>query len=603
MKFSSLGSLPGKVGLAFLLLAGLLLLWISFQPFETVAPLANSLAKDGNLEAFTPQRFALLALPIGLLGSGLCLLSILALARWPKTVALARHFAAQARQGWRALRQDRKAFCADLRWQTLPFFDRLAMLGLTLLAILPRLANLNASISHDEAYTYNAFASGSLWTTISDYHLPNNHILLSLLINLTTKLLGNQPWALRIPSLLAGVVMIPMVYLLARRLYSRETAILAAGLVAVFPKLVEYSSAARGYILLELIALILLGLADYARTKKNRFAWLLLAVFSALGFFTIPIMLFPFGAIFLWLFLSALAADVGSAYRSRFDFLKNWFWSGMGAAVLTLVLYAPILLKDADLLLNNRFVRPLVWEGYPFIVLERLLDAWGQWTANVPQGLVLISVIGLVSSLLFHPWLARHKVPAQAAFVLWIAVVLVVKRPNAEPKVWSFLMAFVLIWAAAGIVEWLKKLPFLTRGKALFGKALLVTVLGLLFVNNALIAPTIPQKWNDKGGLEIAVDYLGSQLQEGDLVIVGVTYAPQFYYLFDLYGIPTDYIRRDGPYQRAFIVISPRAGGDLGQVLSKFAPESPPLDLDSLALVKKFGAFEIYQAYASTSTP
>lgn len=84
---------------------------------------------------------------------------------------------------------------------------------------------------------------------------------------------------------------------------------------------------------------------------------------------------------------------------------------------------------------------------------------------------------------------------------------------------------------------------------------------------------------------------------------MGVTYAPQFYYLFDLYDIPIEYIRHNGPYQRAFIVISPRAGGDLARVLNKFAPESPPLDMDSITLVKKFGAFEIYQAYASTPTP
>lgn len=64
-----------------------------------------------------------------------------------------------------------------------------------------------------------------------------------------------------------------------------------------------------------------------------------------------------------------LAADVGDAYASRFDFLKDWFWSGMGAVALTLLLYAPILLKDAGLLLSNRFARPLVWDGYPFIVL------------------------------------------------------------------------------------------------------------------------------------------------------------------------------------------------------------------------------------------
>lgn len=602
MNFSALGNLIGRLALVLLALAGLLLIGFSLQSFESLSPFVDLLAADGSLEAFTPQRFALLAMPMGVLGGGLCLLSILALVHWPKTAALARSLAVNLRQAWMVLLQDGKALYADLRWQGQPILDRFAMLGIALLAVLPRLADLNAGISHDEAYTYNAFASGSLWTTISDYHLPNNHILLSLLINITAKLIGNQPWVLRIPSLLAGVAMIPVVYLLARRLYSRETAILAVGMVAVFPKLVEYSSVARGYILLEWIALTLLGLADYVRTQKNRFAWLLLAVFSALGFFTIPIMIFPFGAIFLWLFLSALVADVSQSYSSRFDFLKNWFWGGMGAAALTVILYAPILLKDANLLLNNRFVRPMVWDGYPFLILERWLATWRQWTANIPEWLVIMGGVGVVLSLVFHGWIARHKVPVQAAFALWIVAVLAVKRPNAEPKVWSFLLAFLLIWAAAGLVELFKKLPFLARGTAL-SKVLLVGVMGLLCVNDVLIAPAIPQKWNDKSGLEIAVEYLGSQLQEGDLVIVGVTYAPQFYYLFDLYDIPIQYIRHEEPYQRAFIVISPRAGGDLERVLSKFAPQSPPLDMDSLTLIEKFGAFEIYQAYASTSLP
>lgn len=603
MKFDSLGRPASILLLLLILLTGLLCIWISLQTFERISSLVNALAPDGKMESFTIQRFRFLSLVLGLFGTGLSAFSILALIYRDKTIAIVLRIQANALKSYQATLAEGRIFTSGLRWRSQPILDRIALLGITLLAILPRLAELNASISHDEAYTYNAFAAGSLWNTISDYHLPNNHVLLSIFINITAKLIGNQPWMIRIPSMIAGILMIPVAFSVARKLYSRDTAILCTAMVAIFPKLIEYSTVARGYILLELIALILLGLGDYVRSTRNRFVWLLLAIFSALGFFSIPVMLFPFGAIFLWLFLSGLFGDISSAYPSRFDFFKHWFWAGMGAALLTVIFYAPILVKDADLFFNNRFVRPLDWNGYLLIILERLLATWGQWTAKLPDWLVVIGAAGFLLSLVFHRQIAKHKVPVQAAFLFWILAVLAIKRPNAEPKVWSFLIVFLLIWIAAGIVEILKKIPFVAQNNLAFRKALLATMLIILLVNSILVAPSIHQKWTRKSGIDITVSYLESQLQEGDLVIVGVTYAPQLLYLFDINNISTEHIRHDGPYQRAFVIISTRAGGTLERVLNKFGPTSPTLDMDSIQLVKKFGAFEIYQAYPSQTFP
>ena len=65
----------------------------------------------------------------------------------------------------------------------------------------------------------------------------------------------------------------------------------------------HYSNNARGYTLVALFTLLTLILGDIVRKEKNLFAWGLISLFSALGLYTVPVMLFPFGVLFVWLFL------------------------------------------------------------------------------------------------------------------------------------------------------------------------------------------------------------------------------------------------------------------------------------------------------------
>ena len=90
--------------------------------------------------------------------------------------------------------------------------SRLILLFILLSGLILRLGSLFEPVTYDEAYTYVAFASRSLWAIVSDYSLPNNHILHSILVHLSTQIVGNHPWAIRIPALVAGLGIIWMVY-------------------------------------------------------------------------------------------------------------------------------------------------------------------------------------------------------------------------------------------------------------------------------------------------------------------------------------------------------------------------------------------------------
>ncbi len=162
---------------------------------------------------------------------------------------------------------------------------------------------------HDEAYTFIAFASRPLLAAISDYALPNNHIFHTLLVYLAYHLLGNQPWIIRLPAFVAGVAIVPLTYVTAGRFYNRKVGLLSAGLVAAAPLLIDYSANARGYTLVCALTLCAAALAAYVKDHRNRIAWTLLALTCALGFYTIPIMLYPAGMLVVWLALSGLFSD------------------------------------------------------------------------------------------------------------------------------------------------------------------------------------------------------------------------------------------------------------------------------------------------------
>lgn len=159
------------------------------------------------------------------------------------------------------------------------------------LGVVLRVQNLNQPMRFDEAYTYLYFASQSWTRIVSDYSLPNNHILHSLLVHFCVRLWGNAPAVIRLPSLLAGIAVIPATYAAGRCFVDEPSALLAAGLVSTSTALTLYATDARGYSLVCLCFLALLVLAQYIAHSRNIAAWTLFVLFAVIGLYTIPIMI------------------------------------------------------------------------------------------------------------------------------------------------------------------------------------------------------------------------------------------------------------------------------------------------------------------------
>ena len=126
------------------------------------------------------------------------------------------------------------------------------LFGLALRLAVPRGIWLDEAISVHQAHLsfHDLFEN----LQYGDRHPPLHHLALWL----TVKAFGDGELAVRIPSIIAGTLAIPALYLLGRELYDRRTGLVAAAFGAASPMLIWYSQEARMYAFVELFGLLAL---------------------------------------------------------------------------------------------------------------------------------------------------------------------------------------------------------------------------------------------------------------------------------------------------------------------------------------------------------
>lgn len=113
---------------------------------------------------------------------------------------------------------------------------------------LARLAFVGEPLRNDESYSLLAFALRPFAEIVTDYHVPNNHLLHTILMRLSCLAFGVSELAVRLPALAFGIVLIPLAYRLGLAATgSRLTARYFAALAAASHWMVFYSANGRGY--------------------------------------------------------------------------------------------------------------------------------------------------------------------------------------------------------------------------------------------------------------------------------------------------------------------------------------------------------------------
>jgi MFS family permease len=430
---------------------------------------------------------------------------------------------------------------------------------------------LSQPMRYDEAFTYLAYASQPLAKGLARYDYPNNHLLHTLLVHVTTTVFGNHPWSLRLPAYTAGVALVPAWWWAVRGLYPGAAGLLTAGLVAGSSPLVEFSTNARGYMLVALDCALLVGASTALLRRATPLRWAGLAALIALALWTIPVALFPVGAVAAWLGVEALARRPPGG-RQRF--LAGLALALVGAGCLTVVLYLPVLRGwGVDAVVGNRFVAPLGEQ----VLLRRLPGSlegtWRLAVRDAPRALVLVLLAGVALGLLGHRRLGAQRVPLLPIAVIWCGGLVLVQRVVPFPRVWLFLIPLAFGTAAAGLT-----LPWPRRRTPLAGPLAALALLAVLA--GATVASGGVLRSPETGTLRAAAPMaaiLRDRLAPGDAVVVALPANQPLAYYLDRDGIPPDrYLRPPGrgllQRRRLFVVVDAAEGQTLQRLLAALGP-------------------------------
>jgi 4-amino-4-deoxy-L-arabinose transferase-like glycosyltransferase len=180
--------------------------------------------------------------------------------------------------------------------------------ALTLLGLAIRIANFDQSLFGDEISTYFVVHDHSLGTVL--HELRDNDLsseisppLFFMLAWLSAKVGSGAEW-IRLPSLIAGTVSIPLVYLLGARTVGRAAGLVGAAVMTLAPFMVYYSTEARAYALIvALTAASALALVTAVREQRLKW-WIVYAVCVCASLYTHYTAIFPLAALFLWVLVA-----------------------------------------------------------------------------------------------------------------------------------------------------------------------------------------------------------------------------------------------------------------------------------------------------------
>ncbi len=509
---------------------------ISMIPYPTLISWLGKLEADGSFDSLSEPNHLILALALKITALFLLICIILITKKPAEFEALREKFSAWLKTI--TLRGELKALWEAIRGEAGSGWYWVMLAILMVLGVLIRWKMINYPVWYDEAYTFVKFASRPLKYIITDYSAPNNHIFHSLLVALIYHLAGIHLWALRMPALSAGILLIPAAFLAGRRLINSAGGIVAACAVTITPVLVDFSVNARGYTLTCLFACLGIWFAAEILQHSRAIFWILLVISAALGFYTIPIFLYPVGGIFLWLLINGLQGK--KDWREKRDFLIRWLAAGFATVVIILLLYSPVILFGSGLqsIIANDFIRPATWKELIPSIASRSARVWEFWTDRVPAWIIGASVAGFILHMISSLIKIKKTFPLWLISGAWILLVLVIQRVTPVPRIWLFLLVYYILLAIDGWV-WFFTRIWKTPNQSSYLKYAFITGMLVLTAWGGFSDKLLPKASNiEESHNEQAAKFISQNIPE-DMAIIGVSPTPiqVSYYLMQL-GIP-----------------------------------------------------------------
>jgi uncharacterized membrane protein len=484
-----------------------------------------------------------------------------------------------------------------------PSYIRILLGVISLIGLILRLYIINNPIGYDEAYTFINFSSKPLKFILADYHAPNNHIFNSLLIGAVYRIFGNHIWIVRLPALLAGVLAIPAAFFASRRFFTAQQSLAASAVLAVAPNIVAASANGRGYTLIILFSLLLVNFAGILVKQRSRSALIAYAITGALGFYSIPIFLYPMAGISLWVAVTYLSTD--DSRKIKWINLREFLVTCVVSGMLTLLLYSPVIFFGTgfDSIIANDIVKSQSWIDFADNLVTRSSLTWQNWMAPFALPVRYLFLFGFLLSLFQYRKISNQKLPIQLFIFLGTVVMLFFQRVAPLPRIWGYLEMFYLVFSAIGIVGMgqmiVNQITDEQKGKIVFSSIVLVTVL-IVSINVTLKTQSRQARLNRTVAPELfAADYLAKNLTNNDTIVSVAPTDIQTAYYLKINGKSYDYFyQRDRPVEIQNAVVLVRTRGEskfdtLDEVLD-FFDLTNSLDMAAGQQVFDYGPLFIY---------
>jgi hypothetical protein len=392
----------------------------------------------------------------------------------------------------------------------------LAAAGVVLRVLLVRGLWVDEAISVHQAHM-------PLGAMLEDLRQTDNHPpLYFLTLWLTVRGLGFSPLAVHTPSIIAGTLLVPAIFVTGRELFGRRTGLIAAALAAFAPLPIWYSQEARMYAFFMLFA----TLAVWAQVRAVRDGrvryWAAYAGFTIALVYTHWFSILPI-AIQQLAFAVVVFQRVREGRRTRLLVLGICLtWLAVLIAVLPLASYA-ITQFHHDQVAGTGFAAAPAAETAPsgvsvYALLTNIV--WAIWGYHADSTMLRTAALWPILMLIALTMLGRRRShTATLVFALAIVPMLVLlvvsvkKRDLFEVRYFAGAVPMLLLLGARGLATMSRKLPAILAAGALIASL----VAGLV---DQQLNGSNPRTYDFRG----AIHKIESMARPGDTVL----YAPDY---------------------------------------------------------------------------
>lgn len=308
---------------------------------------------------------------------------------------------------------------------------------------------LNEPVTIPEANMYMSFATQSFSSIIIDHSVPSNHVLSTLLVKACTGLFGLSTLTMRLPAFFAGVLALPLFYMLTRSLFNRYIALMALAMAAACPPLIEVSAIALGYSLSWCALLASLLVARHLVRENNPWSASIMGLCLALGMWSVTTTVYAAITAFLWVLFTLM----GKYQRSLNERMTMLGVSVVVFILATILFFLPIVIEHGvNGLFHHASEGDKTWASFSAGYAERVLEFWIYAADTAYDWVIVLGLVGMLQATYIS-----GKFRAIVFSLLLGAVPLAIfLQEDGGAYVWSYMIFFFCMGSAIGLFYLLK---------------------------------------------------------------------------------------------------------------------------------------------------